>query len=164
MGVIFDDNFKNFFKTLNSSTGVFTNSQEAINYISDDTKIAFVKAEFDIGKKFKRINGNNFVQVLYSSDLFDYAADNEVTLQSEITSVGKVTLKAYRRDNSPVWNSEEREDVKFILQNILIAVSNVKMNENIKTILTTDIETGILNPPSFYEYLAMRSAKKSLDG
>lgn len=164
MGVIFDDNFKNFFKTLNSSTGVFTNSQEAINYISDDTKIAFVKAEFDIGKKFKRINGNNFVQVLYSSDLFDYAADNEVTLQSEITSVGKVILKAYRRENSPVWNSEEREDVKFILQNILIAVSNVKMNENIKTILTTDIETGILNPPSFYEYLAMRSAKKSLDG
>ena len=47
MGVIFDDNFKIFFKTLNSSTGVFTNSQEAINYISDDTKIAFVKAEFD---------------------------------------------------------------------------------------------------------------------
>lgn len=164
MSLICSDNFKNFFKTLNSSSGVFMNSQEAINYLSDDTGIALVKADFDIGKRFKRINGNNFVQVLYSSDIFDYAGDNEVTLQSEIPSVGKATLKAYRRDNTPEWNSEERDNVKFVLQNILIAISNVKMNENIKVILTTDIETGIFNAPSFYEYLAMRNAQKSLGG
>lgn len=156
--------FKNFFKTINSNTGVFMNSQEAINYIADDMKIGLVKADFEIGKQFKRINGNNFVQILYSSEYFEHSPENEVTLISEIPSVGVVTLKAYERKDVEEWNDVDRDTIKFVLENILIAISNVKMNENIKALLTTDIETGIFNPPAFYEYLAKRNMQKTLDG
>lgn len=158
------DNFKNFFKTINSSSGVFMNSQEAINYIADETGIALVKADVEISKKYKKINGNDFVQILYSSDLFEFEKEEPVTIQSEISSVGMVTVKAFRRENSEPWSSDEKESVKFILENIIMAISALKMSENVKTLLTIDIETGILNPPAFYEYLAKRTYQRTLDG
>jgi diguanylate cyclase (GGDEF)-like protein len=143
----------NFFKTISNSTDFFINSQEAIAFIADDLKIAKVEAIFKINKQYKKISGNDYSKVLYSSDIYDYDDDNVITYTAYTPTIGDITYKAYLIENSEPLTFEERDNIDFVLENINLVVSKMKLTENVDFAVSRDIDTGVMNMAAFYKFI-----------
>lgn len=153
MDLLCSRNYINFIKTINSADNFSINTQEAVSYIADELKIAKIEVFFEISRQYKKINGNDYSNVLFESDFHDYNRNSKVVYKKFTPSVGDITYYAYCFDDAEEWSAEEKEIIDFILENIHTSASKAKLIENFNTVLSTDLDTGIYNPSALYKYI-----------